>query len=110
MPEIVSDLKGANVYAASLFDENVFLRWRSVEERGRIVEATAKAFEEECSLHPGVKPNLQVVKSKVRADLKGFLPVWILWLVVEFFLWKLMEWLWDNWKGNPSNQPLSPEI
>lgn len=110
MPSLTSDLKGANLYAESLFNENVFLRWRSSEEKGRIVEATAKAFEQECSLNPGEKPNLQVVKSKVRAELRGFLPAWLIWLVVEFFLWKLMDWLWDNWKGNPSNQPLSPEI
>lgn len=98
MAEYKSDLVGANAYAQGLWDENIVLRWRSNEERNTIVTAATKVFDDEIARFPGVEPDLQVYKKRVQKELKGFVPFFIIAIVIQFFIWKLLEWLWQNWK------------
>lgn len=67
--------------------------------RKQIATAAIEVFDDLRTERPGERPNENEFRQRVETKLRqaGVVPAWILIVIAQFLLGKLLEWLWDNW-------------
>lgn len=67
--------------------------------RMELATVAVQVFDDLRTERPGERPDENEFRRRVERKMLGTtaIPAWILIVIAQFLLGKLLEWLWDNW-------------